>query len=320
MTFKTPVNVQIITENSRWTQTIKPTREPLVFQQSLDGKLLNVIFNVDRNVLCKINFQKPKEDWLYQLNNSAEAIERIDAVRGLRTFCKEPDVVEALNNKLRGDSFWGVRYESANALVDSGAANVTNILMEAFENEQDSRVRRSCLKSLGEYYTKHPDSVNKNILIDFISNKIKSDKSYYVTADGIWAISKIADKDKIFDLISGYINKDSHVDIIRRSILEALEISKDIRSKDIFKMYAVKGSTSRVRSLAVSGLADYLDDESVVTLLADKLFEHNRGVKFRTITILEKSNNPLVKIKLRELLARTNDDALVKAINDALGK
>ncbi len=320
MTFTTPVNVQIITENSKWTQTIKPTREPLIFRQALDSRLLNVIFNIDRNLLCKINFLKPKEAWIYQLNNSAEAIERIDAVRGLRTFCKESDAVDALNYKLRRDNFCGVRYEIANTLVDSGSANVTNLLMSAFDNEQDSRVRRACLNAITDYYTKHPDSVNKNVLIDFISNKIKSDKSYYVTADGISAISKIADKDKIFDLVSSYINKDSHVDIIRRSVLEALENSKDMRAKDIFKLYAVKGSTSRVRNLAITGLADYLDDESVVKLLTDKLFEHNRGVKFRTISVLEKSNNPLVKTKLRELLAKTNDDALMNAINDALGK
>jgi aminopeptidase N len=320
MTFTTPVNVQIITENSRWTQTIKPTREPLVFQQSLDSRLLNIIFNIDRIVLCKINFQKPKEDWLYQLNNSAEAIERIDAVRGLRTFWKDENIVEALNNKLKSDGFWGVRYEIANTLVDSGSANVPNILMSAFENELDSRVRRSCLNAIAEYYTKHPDSVNKNVLIDFISNKIKTDKSYYVTADGISAISKIADKEKIYDLVSGYINKDSHVDIIRRSVLEALTISKDVRAKDIFKLYAVKGSTSRVRNLAITGLADYLDDESVVKLLTDKLSEHNRGVKFRVISVLEQSNSPLVKTKLQELLAKTNDNALVKAINEVLDK
>jgi hypothetical protein len=105
-----------------------------------------------------------------------------------------------------------------------------------------------------------------------------------------------------------FIEMESHVDIIRRSVLTALEISKDPRSKDVFLKYGEIGSTARVRNIAISGLGDYLADTKVIDYLNNKLLEKTRSTQGVILGLLEKAKNPDSKPFLDNLLSNTNDD------------
>ena len=317
--FRTPVEIEIITTSGKQGISMETSDQLKSYVIKVDSKPLNVIFNKGNRVLSKLYFSKPKNDWLYQLNNSVDAIDRITALNGLKDFINDDDIVNAIKDKMRNDIFWGVRCEAVKVLSTSKNKAVTEVYMKNMIDERDSRVRRTYLLQLGTLLNNHPEEKkNTAVLQYFLTNLIKNETSYYSAADTITALSQILDKSKIYDAVIPFIDMDSHVDIIRRSVLSALETSKDPRSKDVFLKYGTIGSTSRVRNIAISALGDYLTDPKVIEYLNNNLLDKPRSTQGVVLGLLERAKNPSSKPVIEKLLASTNDQKFKERINIVL--
>lgn len=321
--FKTPVEVEIITGNksvsgsgSKINQKIVTNYQPQNFTFQLDSEPLNVIFNKGNKVLCKLYFSKPKEDWLYQLGKSEDAIDRITAVKGLKDFLNDESVINALTNSMMNDKFWGVRNESASMLGKFNSKLAAEVLMGQYSNESDSRVKRTILISLANL----KDYVDNQNLLDFILNNIKNERSYYIISSGIYAISKFEPKNKIYDIVSPFIEMDSHREIIRRNVISALDSTYDNRSKKIFLKYAVIGSTAQLRNAALNNLYLYLNEPEVVNFINEKLSDKNRGTKFTVLNLLEQAKNKSSIPYIKTLLRNAYDEELIKRAEEVLEK
>lgn len=306
--FKTPVPIEIITETGAQSVTIETSDVVKTYKIKTDSKPLNVNFNKGNKVLCKLFFAKPKSDWLYQLNNSPDAIDRLTALNGLKDFLNDEDVINAIKDKMRNDSFWGMRCEAVKILSTSKNKAVTEVYMKSMIDERDSRVRRTYLLQLGTLLNNHPEEKeNTAVLQYFLTNLIANETSYYSAADAVTALSDILEIDKIYDAVIPYIEMDSHVDIIRRSVLTALAKSKDPRVKDVFLKYGETGSTARVRNIAINGLSDHLNNPQVIEFLNGKLFDTPRSTQGVVLGLLEKAKDPLSLLYLNKLMESSND-------------
>ncbi len=317
--FRTPFNIEIITEKSNQDISMETSGEVKTYKIKLSSRPLSVIFNKGNKVLSRLYFTKPKNDWLYQFNNSVDAVDRITALNGLKDFINDEDVVQAIIAKMKDDNFWGVRYEAVKVLAVSSSDAVTEVYLKSLVDEKDPRVRRAYLLNLNSMLDSHPkEKENTELLQFFLTNLIKNETSYYAAADAITALSQILDKDKIYDAVIPFIDMNSHADIIRRSVLSALERSKDPCSKDVFLKYGTIGSTSRVRNIAISALGDYLTDPNVIKFLNNKLSEHFRGTQGIILGHLEQAKDPTSRPFLEKLLASTNDDKFRERINKVI--
>ncbi|KXK44289.1 MAG: Peptidase M1 membrane alanine aminopeptidase [Chlorobi bacterium OLB5] len=313
--FRTPFPIEIVTEKGTQSITMETSSEVKTYRIKLDGKSLNVNFNKGNKILCKLYFTKPKNDWLYQLNNSTDAIDRITALNGLKDFIDESDVVDAVKQVMRNDSFWGVRYEAVKVFAGSENPAAVEHYMKYMIDEKDSRVRRAYLLNLKKLLDNHPaEKENISVLQYFLTNLINYETSYYAAADAVTALSQLLPKDKIYDAVIPYIEMDSHVDIIRRSVLTALDLSDDPRSKEILLKYAVYGSTARVRNIAVNGLGSFLNDDEVINLLNNKLAENTRSTQGVILSLLGKAKNPSSKPFLQKLYDTSNDERFKERI------
>ncbi|MGH2575852.1 MAG: M1 family aminopeptidase [Ignavibacteria bacterium] len=325
--FKTPVEAEIITENLSDPSGVRKkiislytTYEPQTWTFVLNDKPLNIIFNKGNKVLCKLYFSKPKRNWLYQLEKSEDVIDRITAIKGLKDFINDEDVIEALKNTMKYDSFWGLRYEAASMLGKSISKKVPLILMQAYQTEGDSRIRRVILSSLVNIKQQCSDCADKNELLSFITASMNSEKGYYAIASGISAISRIEDKDKVYDIVTPYLKMDSHNEVIRRNVLTAIDSSEDKRATDIFLEYAHSGSTTGTRNTAINGLGDYLYEQRVIDFLNSKLSDKFRSTKLTVISLLDRAGNKSSKPYLEQALKKTNDEDLKKEMNKVLRK
>lgn len=317
--FKTPVPIEIITETGKQSVTMETSDEVKTYKIKVASKTLNVNFNKGNKVLCKLYFAKPKADWLYQLNNSTDAIDRLTAINGLKDFINDDDAVNAIKEKMRNDSFWGVRCEAVKVLSTSKNKAVTEVYMKNMIDERDSRVRRTYLLQLGTLLNNHPEEKeNTAVLQYFLTNLITNETSYYSAADAVTALSDILDKDKIFDAVIPYIEIDSHVDIIRRSVLTALAKSKDPRTKDVFLKYGETGSTARVRNVAINGLSDHLNDPKVIEFLNSKLFDTPRSTQGVVLGLLEKAKDTSSLPFLNKLMESSNDARFIERVNKVI--
>lgn len=318
--FKTPVEVEIITDGSRKSEKIVPMNYPQTYSYTLDSKPLNVIFNKGNKVLCRVYFHKPKEDWLYQLEKSEDAIDRLTAIKGLREFLNDESIIDALGDALRYDKFWGVRNDVASMLGKSNSKLAAEILMQYYSKENDSRIKRTILLSLGDLKQHCPACVDSRVLLDFILSNINGERSYYTIADGITSIARFAAKDKIYDIVSPFLGMDSHFDIIRRRAILALDSTYDKRSLDVFLKYSVNGFYASVRNTALNNLHLYLNEPAVIDFLNNKLSDKNRGTKFTVLSLLEKAKRKSSIPYIKSLLEKTNDPELIKTAKETLAK
>jgi aminopeptidase N len=318
--FKTPVPVEVITENSKQNYQVYCESEPKTYTFSLSSKLESVIFNKGNKVLCKLYFSKPKEDWLWQLNDSEDAIDRVTAVNGLKDFVNDNDVINDLAKTINSDKFWGVRHDAASLLAYSNQQGVSSILMDSYGKEPDSRVRRSILLALGELKKKCPDCIETETLTDFIISSLNNEQSYYAIADGITSLTYFEPKDKLYELVSPFAEMESANEIIKRSVAGALDSSNDPRSIDILLENAVKGKYPRQRVAAINALEDFVSEQKVVDALNNIVFAKNRWVKLNVLSALEKASNKSSKPYLEKLISLTKDESLKEIIKKILDK
>lgn len=320
--FRTEFPVQVITENGVTETSIRTTYRQGEYRIKLDSKPRCVIFNSGNKVLSRLYFTKPKEDWLYQLNNSQDAIDRITAITGLKDFINDKDVVEALLERAKNDRFWGVRSEAAKMLANSTNKIAEDNYFKYLVSEPDSRVRKTYITGIVTMIEKNPvhSSNTQGILETFLFELAKNETSYYCTAEAITTLSKVMPKDRIYDVVIPFEDMDSHADIIRRSVLAALDLCDDQRALTILLEYAERGSTARVRNAAISGLDNFLDNPGVIDFLNKKVLEKTRSTQGVILGLLEKAKNPLSKPFLEELIAKSNDERFKKRVEESLSK
>jgi hypothetical protein len=286
----------------------------------LDTKPIYIVFNSGNAVLCKLHYSKPKQDWINQWHYSEDAIDRITALHGMVDFIEDQLIDGCLLESLTKDKFWGVRNEAASVLGRSKQSGVIDILLEKYNTEPDSRVRRTIIYSIANVKKNTTDFVDAKWLGEWIVEKIKNEQSYYAIANGVDVLSQVLPKDKVFDAVSPFINMDSHGDVIRRYVLEALKVSEDKRALDIFMEYAQKGGSTRTINNAIGGLEHFTDNDAVITLLNGMLLDNLRSTQNRILSVLEKAKHPSSKEYIQKLYDRTNDEEFKKRVKEILDK
>ena len=316
--FKIPIPVEVVTEKSKLEYSLVCDTAVKTYTFSLDAPLKYVIFNKGNKVLCKLFFSKPKEDWLNQLQSSEDAIDRITAIKGLKDFIHDEDVITSLGNTLTSDKFRGTRQEAASMLAIAGTPEAAEILESAYKQESDPRVRRSIFLALGEIKKNFPECADTKELTDFIINNINSEQSKYAVADGINALAAFTDKDKLYDLVLPYADMDSHNEIIKRAVSHALTKSGNPKAVDILIDYALKGKVIRLRIPAVRGLGSFTDNERVKEVLRFLMFDRDRRIKRITLSVISKAKDKSFLPYLEKLLKQTKDEGMRRMIGEAI--
>jgi aminopeptidase N len=319
--FKTPVPVKIVTASSTiQNEMFYMDKNPASITYLLDDRPMYVLFNRGNSVLCKLYFDKPKKDWLNQWHYCNDAIDKITALYGVKDMVDDPNVLAALDESLNKVDFWGVRNEAANILGTSKTYTALEMLMKAYDTEKDSRVRKSIMSSIASVKISSAENINTQWLYGWLKKCISNEQSYYDIAEGISTLSKILKKSEIYEAVSPFLNYDSHGEIIRRTIVAALDSCNDERSMKVFLDYGEKGSSSRLRNAAIRGLSNYITNPEVIDFLNRKVQSKPRSTQYTILNLLETAKDPTSKPVLEELMNKTSDERLKKRIKDILGK
>jgi len=232
----------------------------------------------------------------------------------------DPNVLAAFDESLNKASFWGIRNEAASILGTSKTYTALEMLMLAYGTEKDSRVRRTIMSSIGNIKVNSTEHINTDWLYGWIKQYLAKEQSYYAIAEGITTISKILKKNEIYDAVTPFLSYDSHGEIIRRTIMTALDSTNDERSLQVFMEYAEKGSLSRLRNAAINGLNNFLSDPAVIEYLNKKVLDKPRSTQYTILNLLEKAKDPSSKPYLEQLLEKTNDERFKTRIKEVLEK
>ena len=322
--FRFPVDIRVKSKLKDIIEQIEISTREETFRIKSDAAPLFAQFDFGNNILDKTFFEKDELEWVNQIKYSENAIDRIMGIRGLEKFLinNEPllnekeNVIDIINESFE-DNFWGVRKEVSKLLGKIKNEEALKILNKAYDKQNHPRVKRAILKALG--------NTGRQETSDFILSKIKNEKSGYIVAEGIEALSKVLPSEEIYDKVIPFVNISSHRHVIQTAVVKALDKADDEISDERIKK-ALLGVAfgidvdSRVRTGAINALMQYAKDEDVKAL-AKKYVDYNfRQTKQALIRLLgESGDKSLIKF-LKELNEKTTDEWVKYVIDDSIKK
>src|SRR5258707_14990145 len=108
-----------------------------------------VLFDKGGQILKSAEFHKEKKEWLYQLKNAAELVDRGEAVQALAKLKNDDEAVAALGAALNTDKTWGLRDISADAPGRNGNAAAGKQLLGALEFNKETYRRQHTVAAPG---------------------------------------------------------------------------------------------------------------------------------------------------------------------------
>jgi aminopeptidase N len=253
--FRVPMKVWVWSSPKAHTEhEITITRTEESFFLPSPQKPVLVQLDPHGDVLKRLTFEKGTQEWAVQLEHAPDVAARIEACRALGKKASDPKATEALGNALRNDKFWGVRRAAAAALGEQATRIARDALATGIK-DRHPRVRRGIGRSLGNF--RHDEDAAQ-VLERMINAETKSD---YVIAAALFGLAQTRTK-RALPIIKRYLDKDSHNEILRTSVLAALPELRDEKVLDLALDRAKPGVHPYVRGAALNCLArmwDFVD-------------------------------------------------------------
>src|SRR5258708_23790279 len=114
--FHVAVDVEITTASGAKLHRLAVSKEAETLPLTSDAHPLMVLFDKGGQILKSAEFHKEKKEWLYQLKDAAELVDRGEAVEALAQLKNDDEAVAALCAALNTDKAWGLRDICADAL------------------------------------------------------------------------------------------------------------------------------------------------------------------------------------------------------------
>ncbi len=226
--FRMPVHIQLIAGNRQRTTTVNLTTADTTFYLHCVQNPDLVLFDPGDHILKEVTFKKSKNEWLLQLVKANHAVDRVDALDALKkNFKDDKSVQEAIATRLKEDSFWVLRRESARFLGDVHPKWAEAKLVQAMHDPK-SRVRAEVISALANY--------KDTTLVAKIQETFQSDSSYAVQSAAIRAIAKL-DSANALSFLKKALTMNSYNEQIRKAAVRALAGLKTPAAVEIMLPY-----------------------------------------------------------------------------------
>ena len=221
------------------------SKDEEIFSFALDGPPLMVIFDKGDKILKSVEFKREPAMLIYQLKHAETVPDRADAAKSLGEVKGNADVLAALGEAARGDSFWGVRVESLRALGKIGGAEAEKQIQEALSNEQ-AWVRDVAVGQLGNFKTDAS-------LGGQLGKIAVDDPAFRVRNSAMLALAQLKAANA-FDVLSAAMQMDSPDNTTRRAALRAFGTLGDDRAVPVLLAWSAAGKPMELRQAAVGSL------------------------------------------------------------------
>ena len=272
--FTLPLEIECTTPRGSSLTRVWVNKGEQAFTIGLDDEPLMVIADKGQKVLKSLDFEKPEQELLYQLEHAEDVNDRVDAAKEVRRFKESPAVLNALSRSAQRDRFWGVRREATISLGVMTAESVKETLF-AVCKDRNSRVRHAAIVAL--------DRFKDHDVSRFIQEAAASESSYVVLGSCISSLAEV-DTANAFDFARRYVDVDSYRDIVRQAALSAMHELRDLRSLPFAIKYAGPGQQPETRALAVKIVSEMGERDSTAKRLLVRLV-NDRNALVRTAAV-----------------------------------
>jgi aminopeptidase N len=254
--FSFPVEIELLGEHGATEQRVQridleARRHQDIYLPS-ETRPRTVVFDPHGWMLKTLDFQKPLDEWIAQLDTAPEPAARLDALRALGALgggMAKGEAEAALGRVLHGGAFHGLRRAAADALGALGTEAALRELRSA--DEADSRVRTAQLAALKKF-PRHRE------LIPVLRRALEEDRSFTARAAAAGSLGAFrTERAEVAPLLVRALAQKSPRDLVLASALSALAELDAPQIVEQAERYARYGAPDGGRSRAMLALARY---------------------------------------------------------------
>ncbi|MBI5020524.1 MAG: HEAT repeat domain-containing protein [Ignavibacteriales bacterium] len=307
--FRVPVDIEIWLHGSPTIYRVMIEKKEEVFSFDAYQEPQLIIFDRGSKILKKIHFEKPLEQWIYQLKNVEAGVDRLLAIDELRWYVSNEAVAKVLADAALSDRFWAVREDALWALGEAKLPFVIDTLITAY-GDIDSRVRRASIGALGQY---RDEKVVNTLRYAFVN-----DSSYLVAATALRSLVKV-DTSHAAKYLSEAMARNSHSEIIRQTALRLLGERTDDNILDSIISQTKYGVEHNLRVTALDILIErWKEREDVFFLFLNLINDPSREVRSAVIRGFKKIGDERSIEPLKKRLTIEKNRKLEDQIKDAI--
>jgi aminopeptidase N len=184
--YKLPVNIDIYEGGkvNRQLVWVDEASQTFTFSVAFAPDLVN--FDGERQLLAKINFEKTREEYLFQAANAPLWQDRDEALIYFSKKLSDKDIYEAVKRMAQNDKWKGVRQDAVSYLGDFAKGteeDLKTILTGIANTDASTKVRAEAIHALASHF--------KGDDLNALYEKGLSEQSYAINAECLEAMTKV---------------------------------------------------------------------------------------------------------------------------------
>jgi aminopeptidase N len=309
--FTTPMDIEVWVHNEPVTYRVTISREEEEFSFPAYQQPQLVLFDKGSTILKKVKFDKPIDEWVFQLQNAKDGVDRIIAVDELRWFADSSVATQALSKAAVNDAFPEVRREAVWALGDAKRTDVSRTLLTAY-GDREAKVRAASVTAM--------KNAKKDTVFATLKYAFEKDSSYAVATAALMSLVKI-DSLNAKKYCAAALQRDSYREGLRVAAVRSLADVGDEEAFTMVKTASSYGSPRNVRLEALGQLSrKWKQREDVVPYFISLLHDASVPVRRYVIGTLGELGSAQAIAPLEKAAEGEKESKLVKAARDAVLK
>jgi aminopeptidase N len=309
--FKAPVDIEVWVHGTPETFRVMVSKEEETFSFPAYQQPQLIIFDKGSNLLKKVNFKKSQDEWIFQLENASDGVDRLQAIDELQWNLSNDIAVDALAKAALEDKFWAVRSDAIWALAGAKQSWIGDTLIVAY-GDRDAHVRTAAVGSMGKF--------KSDRVIRTLQHAFEKDSSYSVSAGALPSLVML-DTAYSKSYLERALQQDSHNEILRRTALQLLSQQKDDYALQTITSYTRYGVERNLRIQAVNILAaSWKERDDVLYYLIKLLNDTSFDIRRAVIHALGEIGDVRAEESLQKYAVSAGDGRVTKDVRDAIKK
>ncbi len=166
--YKLPLKIDVWANGQKQRHEVTLTRAIESFEFITEGKPDLIDFDVEKQLLADISYEKTKPELLFQFNHCDTYLARYEAVTGLENFVRDSTIRQMMLMAL-SDPFWKIRQLAVSNFAEydgDGFSEVEQLLQSRVRVDDNSRVRTEAIITLNSLGDKANDPLYREALDD----------------------------------------------------------------------------------------------------------------------------------------------------------
>jgi aminopeptidase N len=184
--YKLPLEIDLYVNGKVERKHIEITEQKQTFTLAVAANPSLVNFDAERQLLCELDYQKSKEEYVFQYRSAPLWEDRFEALKELDKFISEPEIFSVYKEAATNDKYHHMRNFAISKFDKAPASflpEIKTILISIYQKDSKTTTRTKALNALNKKFLNDPEIIELN-------KTALKEQSYAICSEALDAISK----------------------------------------------------------------------------------------------------------------------------------